>query len=412
MREIRKLAKEQIREVLEIVSRAYPTIDLSSEQKIEDFERRVLEGFDIISREWFGLFEDDVLLGNMVLYDFTINYYGKDIKGCGIGFVAVDFLHKKQKICRDMLQFYLKLSKERGYPLALLYSFRPDFYKKMGFGYGTSCFNYVTCPDRLPKTDKNYPFRYLRISDLELIKSFYGNLYKDNHGMIVKNPKEIETMLKTPGITVVGYEENGILLSLLSFSMHEIHGTNETSNMDLEMLFINSKGLKASLNFLRNQADQVSKIAFSTPFKSFYFNMEDIRHMDKRILREPGFHHTFDSGMGIMYRALDPVNLIINRPVEIDNIKIRFLLTDSFMPENETDFIICWNDNNPSLSKDSNYELELKMDISDFSSWIMNSIDISTMHQYGLVEISDETYLDTLIKAFFYKQQPICLQRF
>ena len=412
MREIKQLTKNQVHDVLVIASKAYPMLEMTSEKKIADFEKRILEGFDSSNREWYGLFEDGKLLGSMVLYDFKINYFGADIKGCGIGFVAVDFLHKKQKICKEMLQYYLQLSKKRKYPLAMLYSFRPDFYKKMGFGYGTFCHNYVTHPQRLPRAEKHYQFRYLGLDDKNKVNEFYGSLYKKHHGMVEKSKTEIEAYLKTPGYHIAGYEENDKLLALLTFTLHDVKGTNETSRMKLEMLYTNSTGLKASLNFLHSQSDQVTEIAFSTPFKNFFFNMTDIRHMDKRVLREPGFHHTHDTGMGIMYRSLDPVKLIMNRPVELDNMKIRFILTDSFMTDSKQDFIINWKQNKAIRSKGKRYDLEIKMDVSDFTSWIMNAIDLSTLFDYGLVELSDDSMLNKINRAFYYQQQPICLQRF
>jgi predicted acetyltransferase len=412
MRQIKRLTKSQLREVLILASRAYPMADLSSEQKIEAFEKRILPDFDLNSREWFGLFEDDKILGSMVLYDFTINYFGSEIKGRGIGFVAVDFLHKKQKICKELLHYYLTYSLQKRYPLALLYSFRPDFYKRMGFGYGTSCFNYVTNPNRLPKGEKHYQMEYLNLSHKEEVIAFHEELYRNNHGMIPKNPKEIEMLLETQGLTVAGYREQGRLLALLSFRLKADESTNETTKMRVELLFINSTGLKAALNFLNSQSDQVTEIAFSTPFRNFYYNLADIKALDGRILRDPGFHHTYDAGMGIMYRSLDPVALLLKRPCTLDKMKIRFLITDSFVDESLKDFIVEWKEGKATKSKAKKYDLELRFNVSDFSSWIMNAIDLTTLHQYGLVEISDEAYLSVLNQAFYYQQQPICLQRF
>jgi predicted acetyltransferase len=108
MREVRKLDKGQLRDALKIIAKAYPSVGLSSEQKLEEFETRILEDFNRELRFWYGLFEDGQLLGIMVLYDFVMNYYGHELKTRGIGFVAVDFLHKKQKVCKEMLRWYLE----------------------------------------------------------------------------------------------------------------------------------------------------------------------------------------------------------------------------------------------------------------------------------------------------------------
>ncbi|MDP8232608.1 MAG: GNAT family N-acetyltransferase [Candidatus Zophobacter franzmannii] len=413
MMEIKKLTKNQIGRMLGLASKAYPMVDLRTPEQFKAFEARILPDFKGTTfREWYGLFEGFQLLGSMAIYDFTVNYYGKKLKGSGIGFVAVDLLHKKQKICKEMLQWYLMHSIEKKYPLAMLYSFRPDFYKKMGFGYGTSCFSYVTDPTRFSKSDQQYQMEYLTMGDKDEVIGFYKVLYQNNHGMIPKRIDEIESMFDAPGLTVVGYREKGRLHALLYFGMKADNSTNETTHMRIEILFTNSTGLKAALSFLNSQSDQVSKIEFTTPFKHFYYNLKDIRALDGKLLCEPAFHHTFDHGMGIMYRSLNPIKLLLMKPCTLDKLRIRFLITDTFVDATESDFIITWKDGKAIRSKGKSYDLEMKMDVSDFSSWVMNAIDLATLHQYGLVELSDDSYLQTLNQAFYYHQEPICLQRF
>ena len=97
MRQIRKLTKTQLRDALNIAVKAYPMMQISTDKQMEEFETRVLQDFNKNNNVWYGLFEEDKLLGSMVLYDFTMNCYGKDTKARGIGFVAVDFLQKKAK---------------------------------------------------------------------------------------------------------------------------------------------------------------------------------------------------------------------------------------------------------------------------------------------------------------------------
>ncbi|MDD4310701.1 MAG: GNAT family N-acetyltransferase [Candidatus Cloacimonetes bacterium] len=271
MREVKKLNKEQLKAALTIAARCYPMMEANTLQKLDEIEARILKDFDSSKREWYGLFEDGVLLGNMVLYDYTVNFYGKDIKARGIGFVAVEFLHKKQKVARDMLSWYLKDSQEKKYSLALLYSFRPDFYKKMGFGYETSCYNFRTHPDRLPASKSDNPSGYIGIENLEEVTAFYAELYKANHGMIRKNPKDLENMLKAEGVNRVGCRENSKLTALMMFRLIANDSTNQTTHMKLDLLFSTPTALKTALGFLYNQADQVSEIDISTPYRDLFY---------------------------------------------------------------------------------------------------------------------------------------------
>jgi predicted acetyltransferase len=412
MREVRILDKPQLREALSIAAKAYPMMGVSTEQQLIDFETRIAEDFEQKSRTWYGLFEDGKLLGNMVLYDFTMNYYGKDVKACGIGFVAVDFLHKKQKVAFEMLHWYLEDSIQKNYPLALLYSFRPDFYKKMGFGYGTTCLNYVTTPAAFPKSATPYPIEPITVDNKDEVIALYNTLYKSQHGMIPRRDKDVEQMLKAPCVYRTGFRENGQLTALLTFKLKADESTNQSTHMNLDLLYTTPTGLKAAMNFLHSQSDQVSEITISTLNRDFYYNLQDIRHNDHRILKDPGFHHIFDAGMGMMARSLNPIKLVLSRPCTLDNYRIRFSLKDDFVADTARDFIIEWKAGIAKQVKGKKADLELSMDVSDFSSWILNAIDLTTLYQYGLVAISDPTQLAIIDRAFYYQQKPVCLERF
>ncbi len=412
MREIKKLDVNQVRDALKLAEKAYPMMDLSSEEKLQGFVTRIQENFNQNGRIWYGLFEDGHHLGNMVIYDYVTNYYGKELKAKGIGFVAVDFLHKKQRICKDMLEWFLEHTLKDKYPMAMLYAFRPDFYKKMGFGFGTNCFNYVTTPSAMPRSKEVYSMNYLDQNDLSDFIAFYKEFYQKYHGMILKKDKDLEMQLNAPGFYHIGYRENGKLTGLLSFRLVSNESTNNETDMFLSLLYTTPDGLKASLNFLNSQSDQVRQIHISTLFKDLHYNFNDIRHNDHKILSQPGYHHTYDSGMGIMYRSLNPVELIMNRPSTLDNIKIRFNLQDTFMVNTKKEFIIEWNSGKAVLSKGKKFDLELTLDVSDFSSWVMNSVDLTALHDFGLLETNHQNMILSLDQAFYYPRKPICLERF
>ncbi|UZM99543.1 GNAT family N-acetyltransferase [Lysinibacillus sp. MHQ-1] len=51
------------------------------------------------SLNYFGLWEEGNLIGGMRLHDFQMNLFSKMIPIGGVGLVAVDLLHKKEKGC-------------------------------------------------------------------------------------------------------------------------------------------------------------------------------------------------------------------------------------------------------------------------------------------------------------------------
>ena len=84
-----------------------------------------------------GCYRNDQLIGMMRWHDLSMNVHGTQMLTGGIGMVAVDLLHKKEKVAKTMLEGFIGSYRERGVSLVSLYPFRVDFYKQMGFGVGT-----------------------------------------------------------------------------------------------------------------------------------------------------------------------------------------------------------------------------------------------------------------------------------
>ena len=151
MSEIRKLNSEELKEFVDIVTNAYPGIMQPTEEMKEATLKRFSERQDQDdSLDFFGLFRNDRLLGGMRLHYYQMNLFGKYISVGGVGLVAVDLLHKKEKAAKELLEYFLSFFLDKGTNMVLLYPFRPDFYKKMGFGYGPKMHQYRFTPDSFP----------------------------------------------------------------------------------------------------------------------------------------------------------------------------------------------------------------------------------------------------------------------
>jgi len=74
----------------------------------------------------------------MRTYKFDMNFSQTPITVGGVGMLAVDMLHKKEENAFHLIKYFYKMNKEEGNNLVMLNPFRVNFYKKMGFGIGTS----------------------------------------------------------------------------------------------------------------------------------------------------------------------------------------------------------------------------------------------------------------------------------
>jgi predicted acetyltransferase len=146
------LTVEEFAPFVDIVARAFPSWEILTAEDKENTRQhllKTLEGEPTV--HYYGVFRQGQLAGGMRLHDFRMNLRGARIRAGGVGLVAVHLLHKKEHVAREMVEFFLRNCRERGMPLALLYPFRPDFYRQMGFGYGTKLNRYRFSPAGLPK---------------------------------------------------------------------------------------------------------------------------------------------------------------------------------------------------------------------------------------------------------------------
>jgi predicted acetyltransferase len=125
--EIRLLSAEDFDALAHIWSRAYPGAKIVSQEDRESFRERALRLHEEDpTSNFYGLFRDGRLLGVMCFHDFDMKFLGARVPAGGVGQVAVDLLHKKEHVAKEMMVFYLRHYRDQGTPLAVLHPFRPD----------------------------------------------------------------------------------------------------------------------------------------------------------------------------------------------------------------------------------------------------------------------------------------------
>ena len=150
MRTIREVEESELDELLRITVEAFPGMKVSGPEE----RTRMLERLARVMKEpivhFFGVYEAARLIGVMRFYDFTMRLHETDALVGGVGGVAVDLRHKKERVAADMIRFFLDYYRDKGAPLTALYPFRPDFYHRMGFGFGVKLNRYSFPPAALP----------------------------------------------------------------------------------------------------------------------------------------------------------------------------------------------------------------------------------------------------------------------
>ena len=184
MSKIRIIPDEDLDKFFDIFLDAYPGIHSGSAEDIKKLKPKFFRRHDDPRLSLWGLYRNNELLGGLRLFDYTMNLHGTRVLTGGGGCLAVSLMHKKEHVAKELMEFFFAHYRERGAPLALLWSFRPDFYKKMGCGLGTSINVYEIKPESFSCGETKEHVRFLTKDDLPAINDCYNRFVDNNHGMI------------------------------------------------------------------------------------------------------------------------------------------------------------------------------------------------------------------------------------
>lgn len=416
MTRIKKIATKDYGAFVDIVANAYPGMMITSTEEKKRWHRWLLSAARQPDTAYYGAYHRRALVGGMALYDFTMNMNGTMIPAGGIGLVAVDLLHKKERICKDMVTYFIKRSLKENVHLTVLYPFRPDFYRKMGYGYGALLNQYSFRPGDLPRTPGKSLVQFLHKRDLRSIRACYGRVLKQRHGMMTDRETKWLRLFASPGVRVVGYKKGSSLSGYIIFAFRKAHETNWIKN-DLvirEFMYESREAFAGLIAFLRSQSDQIDRIVYGTQDEHFHFLLHDPRSGTDSLLMPLG-HETHTQGIGIMYRVSDVRSMfkrLARHRFGAVTMRLKVTVTDSFYPANAGSTLIAFADGVPSVTGRTRHDAEIMLDISDFSSLLVGAVDFRHLYRFGLADISDEQYAPLIDRLFRTPEKPLCTTQF
>lgn len=416
MSDIRKLSNDDIERYLYLQDRAYPRFDIMSGD-VEKLKERALKAQNEDPRPTkYGLYRDGEMVGTMRLYDYLMNFDSRMVYVGGIGSVAVDLLHKKEKVCKEMIRFALEKFREDGQSFAVLYPFRTDFYKKMGFGFGTKMNRYKLKPSQLPKGPTKKDIRFLSEEDIPGMLAFYRKQMKKFNGMFDRMEIDFRRIFARRENRVLGcVSENGISGYAVFRFTGEYEANFLSNNIDVEeFVYEDHETLSQFMTFFNSQNDQIERIVFNTQDENFHHIFANPSDDSKNLLPSV-YHQSNTSGVGIMYRIVnsrDVFGILRHHNFGNQTCRVSFDVGDDFIPENNSKFTVEFVQGKPNVVEEGSYDFEISMHISDFSSLMMGAVDFESLHNYGLARVSDDRFLNSADLLFKMRRKPICVTAF
>ncbi|MBU8933238.1 MAG: GNAT family N-acetyltransferase [candidate division Zixibacteria bacterium] len=417
MTDIRVIPESDWGRFLDIMVMAYPVFDVKTAEE----RKKLRERFDRSSRDdrvsLYGYYRDEQLLGGLKLYDYSMNLFGRMVLAGGGGSLAVDLLHKKQHVAKDLMLFFFRHYRDRGAPMALLWPFRPDFYRRMGAGYSSKIHQYAVKPKHLPTGPSCEHVRFLGPEDIPAINDCHNRLVTRTTGMIEETliGREIE-FERNKKWKYLGCEHDGRIDGYLMFQFERGNPENFVDNHIhvLHMIYETPEALLELMTFLHSQLDQINRVIIDSYDDDFHFLPTNPRNRSGRMI-PPVHHECHRSGVGIMYRVLSLPHLfeaLTDRHFDGDNQTIGFDLSDTFLPENDDRYNIVFEDGRARFDKTGSSQVDIALSVADFSSLIMGAVNFRSLIQYSLATISDNSQLDAIDRLFSVHRKPVTFADF
>ncbi len=417
MSEIKQVPIDQWPEIVRIVADAYPGMKIVSEDdRKKSLDRLHKTARDTRTSNW-GLYRENKLIGTMRLIDYTMNLFGKGVPAGGLSMVAVDLLHKKSAVAKEMVEYYLNHYREKNANWTVLWPFRPDFYYDMGFGYGGKMHVYSISPTNLPKGPTKAHVRALGLDDLGLLIESYNRHYPTTNGLLDENEINRRNRLEFyPELHYTGVEIDGRLEAYYGWRFESAHTNNILVNnmRGIELVYHTREALAELFTYLRSQVDQIAKVIIRTPDPDFHFLPADPRDGSDQMLG-PIYHQSHQTGVGAMYRIVNIEGALREcQHHNFNNVSCRLKLNirDTLFPVNNSSTVAIFEDGNLTVDSKAKHEVEITLTVADFSSLLLGAVRFRSLYDYGKAEISDTGKIATVDKLFLTDRPPACLTAF
>lgn len=412
MEKIIKLKKTDIPVFVDILSDAYPSMKVNTKDEkkkfIELLETRISKN---PSTSMYGYFRDKELLGGMVFYDFKMNFMGKVLDVGGVGMVAVHYLHKKEHVAKSLIKFFIDYYDKKGVSLLSLYPFRPDFYKKMGFGFGAPMYEYTMKPSQFRSFGDKSGIKYLKEGDAKEATAVYENIFKSSHGFFEAPRGWLERILKNEKLRTIGSFSGKKMNGFLCFSFKpEQNESVYATDMLIHAFFYKDRdAFKQISTFINSQSDQIRNVILQTQNEDLYFMTDDPRD-NSGVVIPSVYHQTYKAGIGMMYRIADVKRFFMFISSFIDpseTVELSFNIKDTFHAKNNGTFVLSAKNSHPKKV------VSVDIDISELSSLLSGSASLSTLYTYGRIEIKKgERYLGDAERMLSFIKRPQCYTAF
>jgi predicted acetyltransferase len=250
---------------------------------------------------------DGALVAGAVLYTFSTWVRGKRVPLTGVGNVAVSPEHRRRGVGDTFMRAALRELRARGSHLSILYPFRADWYRRLGWGPFEHVHQLAIAPSNLPHSDEARRVRRMRLPDRAAVMALYERVAQQGHFALARNEAWwTKRLWSYPGDWVV-YEgrRRGQIEGYLYYEPETSKGYHRLAMTLAEFVAATPEAHRGLVGHLATLADQYEELHVATPADGGWLGL--LRHAQNL---HPGseigaFDDTGNVAAGAMLRIVD-----------------------------------------------------------------------------------------------------------
>lgn len=349
--------------------------------------------------------EDGQIVAALTAIPFTIWIGGARMPMLGIAGVRNSIEARRKGHASALCIESIRRGRAQGYPVSVLYPFRFDFYRKLGWGAMAELIAYDFFPSSLPDFQSRRNVRRMRLDEMDAVANCYQR-FAERGNCLVERPKALwdiylKEIRELKRIAMV-YDREGRIEGYVFFKLIPGESMLVQALEIYELVYENIESYQGLLGFVSSMRDQISNVKYwAHPEESFHMALKDPRDLERPILSGL-VSRAGQFGLGSMIRVLD-VKAALESRNNYNNAAGRVLLKlrDGQIDENNGSFLLSLNDGKPIVSKEDDAQAPtVGMSIDVFSQLYAGALSAKRAHMLGLIETASADGVELLDRAF------------
>jgi predicted acetyltransferase len=373
------------------------------------FEERVRLSQENPRYRW----EEDVLVGEengeavaaLITIPYKVWIGGARMPMLGIAGVRNALEARRHGHASSICIAAIQRGRQSGYPISMLYPFRYDFYRKLGWGAIGELIEYNFHPRNLPDYQTRHNVRRFQIEDLEQVTACYQR-FVERGTCLVERTKAVwqDWMRETEERKRVAmvYSQDGQITGYITF--HLVPGESmivQTLEVE-ELIYDDRQSYQGLLGFISSLRDQISTVRYrARSDEGFHHVLNDPRDVRHPILG--GLQsRTGQYGISYMLRVLD-IEAALTARSNYNNVTgaVSFKIRDEQIEENNRSFRFTLTDGKPeAVAAQESHIPCISLSIDLFSQLYSGAITAERADFLGQLETTDRDALKWMDRAF------------